>query len=105
MIGVYSITNLADGKRYIGQSAGVEKRLGEHKSLLKHGRHKNSHLQNAFSKYGYDSFSFDILCECSESELDSLECHWISFYGTTDPHNVQLSTRSAISRIDCSTRR
>lgn len=82
MIGIYSITNHANGKQYIGQATDIKKRFGYHKSLLTHGKHTNAHLQKAYTKYGGDSFSFDVLCECSENDLDTQERYWIKAYGT-----------------------
>ena len=73
MIGIYSITNIANGKKYIGQSVDVKCRIRNHKWALKHNCHDNDHLQKSFNKYGEDCFSFDIVCECSEEELDNLE--------------------------------
>lgn len=59
--GIYMITNLANNKKYIGQSVDVENRIRHHKSSLKHGRHENSHLQNAWNSYGADNFAFECL--------------------------------------------
>lgn len=42
MTGVYQIYNEETGKRYIGSSINVERRLKEHKRNLKAHRHSNS---------------------------------------------------------------
>lgn len=84
LTGVYLIKNQISGKVYIGQSVNVEDRLWHHKSALKHGRHENSYLQNAWNKYGADAFLFEILCECLESELDEKEIYYINLFDSTN---------------------
>ena len=59
--GIYSITNIANGKIYVGSSLFLSKRIMQHKSDLKQKRHKNSRLQNAWNKYGADAFAFNVI--------------------------------------------
>ena len=86
MIGIYMITNIANNKKYIGQSVNVKSRLSNHKWALRHNRHRNEHLQKSFNKYGEDCFAFDVVCECEEDELDELERYYISQYDCMNPH-------------------
>lgn len=85
MIGIYSITNTVNGKRYIGQSINVQNRIANHKSALRHNHHENEHLQKSFNKYGEDCFIFDIICECAEEQLDELERYYIFYYDCMNP--------------------
>jgi group I intron endonuclease len=78
--GIYKITNLIDKKIYIGSSINLENREYRHFWMLKKGIHDNSHLQNSFNKYGIQSFEFDIIEECDESNLIDKENHYINFY-------------------------
>lgn len=80
--GVYSITNWVNGKRNIGQAQDVIKRWGQHKSALRHNRHVNSYLQNAWNKYGEQNFNFEILMLCSLEKLDKEEKRLIDKYKT-----------------------
>ena len=82
--GIYLITNLSNGKVYVGQSIRIEARFDQHKSSLKGGYHENSHLQRAYNLYGADSFKFDILEECTLDVIDNRERHWISYYNSTN---------------------
>lgn len=85
MIGIYSITNIANNKKYIGQSVDVKTRIRNHKWALRHNQHQNDHLQKSFNKYGEDCFIFDVICECEEDRLDELERYYIEYYDCMNP--------------------
>lgn len=59
--GIYYITNLLTGRRYVGSSINVEKRLACHARKLKDNKHQNKELQADFNKLGEGGFSFDII--------------------------------------------
>lgn len=84
VIGIYKITNLINGKSYIGQSVNIQKRFNAHKSVAFNHNDKNYNypLYKAIRKYGIDNFSFDILEECDISELNNKEIYYISKYKT-----------------------
>ena len=77
MIGIYKITNLINGKMYIGQSIDIEKRWEEHKF---YSGKENTAIQSAFKKYGISNFSFEVIEECLREELDAKEIYWIAKY-------------------------
>lgn len=112
MIGIYIIKCNCNGKVYIGQSIDIKKRISEHKSALRHSRHSNSYLQNAFNKYGEKEFSFDILREISPQEytkqyLDSLEIYYIDLYKSNiinDGFNIE-SGGNGVGRASEETRK
>lgn len=60
-MGIYKITNLVNGKFYIGSTSNFQKRKREHRSGLITNTHFNNHLQHAFNKYGIESFSFEVV--------------------------------------------
>lgn len=82
MIGIYKITNLLNGKCYIGQSIDIEKRWVEHKSIYNHPRCSNYHIYKAFRKYGIENFSFSVIEECEQSLLNDREKFWIQHYNS-----------------------
>ena len=71
--GVYKITNQINGKFYIGSSKDLIRRKKDHFRLLKKGVNHNILLQRAVNKYGIDNFIFEILVECSEDLLFTIE--------------------------------
>ena len=73
MIGIYAI--ICNGKYYIGQSIDIKHRWRKHKEELKMGIHHNTHLQNAYNKYG--EVKFEVLLECEKGKLDEYEQYYI----------------------------
>ena len=87
MIGIYKIENLINGKVYIGQSIDIKDRWHRHKLYAKKqysndGKRYYQHLYNAMRKYGLNNFSFEVLEETSEEELDDKEKYWIEYYNS-----------------------
>ncbi len=73
MQGVYKIVNEVNGKYYVGSSNSARERWKTHKILLGKGEHGNSFLQNAFNKYGEESFTFEFAEEVLEGERARLD--------------------------------
>lgn len=68
MQGVYKITNILDGKFYVGSSKNIESRWYTHRKELNLGCHNNQHLQRAWNKYGEENFTFEVLEEVANLE-------------------------------------
>lgn len=60
-IGVYRITNLINGKIYIGSTTNLKRRERTHNNALKSGKHKSTHLRGSSLIYGHENFKFEIL--------------------------------------------
>jgi group I intron endonuclease len=71
--GLYRISNLENGKFYIGSSVNLYKRQRSHKSALNRNSHRNQHLQHAWNKYGSESFAFEIIAFCTKDRTLALE--------------------------------
>lgn len=59
--GIYCILNRQNKKAYIGSAINLGIRVRHHFRQLRSGKHGNRHLQNAFNKYGEQSFSVFVL--------------------------------------------
>ena len=84
--GVYKIENQKNGKVYIGSTNNFNFRRNDHFSDLRHDQASNTHLQNAWNKYGEDNFTFEVLEKFNgeTEELREREKHWIKEYDATN---------------------
>lgn len=72
---VYMIQNQINGKVYIGKATSAQLRRNAHKS-----RSHNVHLRHAIAKYGWGSFSFDVIEQhASEAEVFEAERFHIAY--------------------------
>lgn len=83
--GVYTITNLINGKIYVGScSKSFKQRWSAHRNDLKNNKHRNTYLQRAYNKYGEENFKFEILEECESKYSISTEQYWINMLNVCD---------------------
>lgn len=83
-VSVYLITNLLNGKVYVGKSINPAKRFRTHKKIAIGGREKYpkefSAIHGAIKKYGFDNFRFEVLEEFDmENEAYFFETWWIQY--------------------------
>lgn len=67
--GIYQITNLHNGKAYVGSAVSFRNRWKEHLRQLKNGKHHSTVMQRAWDKYGEASFEFKKLLVCAKADL------------------------------------
>jgi len=82
--GVYAITNLVNGKKYIGSTCCFRKRWNEHKRLLNLGKHHARQLQNSWRKRGGNDFEFSVLCVCESAHVLEMEQYFIEFFNSSN---------------------
>lgn len=86
MCGIYKITNMLNGKSYIGKSQDIEKRWIYHKTMYRTVKENNKALYQAFSKYGLENFIFEVIEEMTTEEYalfsNNREQYWILYYNS-----------------------
>ncbi len=79
MIAIYKITNVTNGKFYVGSTVDTRVRFQTHRRQLRKGTHHCEPLQRAWEKYGEECFKFSIaenvLCR---DDLFEVENRWLS---------------------------
>ena len=80
MIGIYCVKNIVNEKVYVGKSVDIEKRWKDHKNGYNNPNSSQyiSYFYNALRKYGFNSFEFSVLEECTEDKLNDREIFWIN---------------------------
>lgn len=96
---IYCITNLINGKRYIGKTTEtIEERWKEHcKDSQKDSENKRP-LYDAFNKYGIENFKIEQIEELDNSELNNREIYWIKELNTYG-HNGYNATKGGDGKI------
>lgn len=89
MIGIYSITHIATGRKYIGASTDIQSRWTQH--IRKAAKGKGSYIHKAMAQYGVDQFLFRVEIECDVSQLVTNEVELISSIGTRAPDGFNLT--------------
>lgn len=90
IIGIYKITSPSE-KVYIGQSIDISRRW--HKYKL-HGSKNQIKLHRSFNKYGVDNHRFEVIVECEESQLNSLERYFQEYYDVIGKNGLNLKLTS-----------
>jgi group I intron endonuclease len=99
IVGIYTITHIATGRKYVGQSIDVHRRMTDHR------RGGRGRLALAIAKYGWDAFAWEIVETCEEERLNEREEHWISHFACVHPRGFNLTTGGkAASRVSEETR-
>ena len=82
-VAIYKVTNILNGKMYIGQSLDPKRRFAEHLSRDYEKRNSRSRIGRAIKKHGKNNFEFQILCWCPDKAYaDMVETKLIEAHDT-----------------------
>lgn len=79
MVRIYLITNLIDGKQYVGKTVHtLRHRFSQHCN----NKYYRTHIHNAIVKYGKENFKIEQICTCNDDSWRELEQFYIKKYHT-----------------------
>lgn len=98
--GVYKITNLSNGRIYIGSTVRFKQRAMSHRNDLLMNRHLNRFLQNDFNKCGSDNFLFEVVevVPGDKKDRSSREQHFLDQFYDKQKNCYNLVPRAIDSR-------
>ena len=91
--GLYKVTNIKNGKFYIGSSTNIEIRWKNHKAALRNNHHINKHLQSAWNKYGEEVFLFEIIKKTKKLKKEEQKL-LNEYVGSKDCYNKSMDATS-----------
>jgi group I intron endonuclease len=83
--GIYKITNLINGKIYIGRSVNLKSRKSKHKTSI-----TKTIISKAIQKYGHDNFKFEVIEYCECDILVEREQYYMDLFNPYDENGYNL---------------
>ena len=86
LCGIYLLTHIATGRKYVGQSVDIQKRWREHSRCYSDAR-----LGKSIKQYGWHAFNAEIVELCEFSRLNELELFHITLQDCVFPRGFNLA--------------
>jgi len=90
--GIYIITNLMNGMKYVGRSSNCKQRWVLHKYEARSKRRQLQELHKAIAQYGVENFKFEIFKEVSEELLPVAEREAMELLKTRWPNGYNVGS-------------
>lgn len=90
--GIYVITNLKNGMKYVGRSVNCNQRWILHKYEARSKRRKLQALHQAIADHGLENFQFEIFKEVPESFLADAEREAMALLNTKWPYGYNVGS-------------
>lgn len=87
LCGIYLITHIATGRKYVGQSTHIRSRWACHARGT-----AATKIGAAILKHGWHSFATEILELCSFDQLNEAEMRWVAHFDCVAPKGFNLTT-------------
>lgn len=83
--GIYKITNLDNGKAYIGKSTNIKKRLADHfKSSIGISSIADQAVHHEILRTGFWNWTLEPIIYCDKDRLNEMEKYYINFFDTVN---------------------
>lgn len=83
--GIYKLTNINDGKAYIGKSTNIKKRIADHfKSAIGIKTIADQAVHHAILDSGFWNWTIEYIIYCDKDELNEMEKYYIDFFKTQE---------------------
>ena len=83
--GIYKITNLDNGKAYIGKSTNIKKRLADHfKSSIGISSIADQAVHHEILRTGFWNWTLEPIIYCDKDKLNEMEKYYINFFDTVN---------------------
>ncbi len=99
--GIYFCYCTCNEKVYVGQTKDLYiRKVKNHCPCLRHNKHTNSYLQNAWNKYGEDNFIWAVIEYCDIEDLLEKEKYWMTKLNSICPNGFNIVSINSYGNLN-----